>query len=114
MEKPKHTPWTYERYNKSQGNLRGLVNADLTNICGISERHIGTTEADANARRIVAAVKARAGIPTDALEGGVVKELLECLKEALETCKFMDHDEGEGEGLPLAKWKAAIAKTEGN
>jgi len=40
-------------------------------------------EAEANARRIVACVNACEGIPTEALEAGVVRELV----EALERCK---------------------------
>ena len=53
----KHTqgPWKYERYPKSISNLRGVINSEKINICGVSERHIGTNECDANARLISAA-----------------------------------------------------------
>ena len=47
------TPWTAEPLKKSSGTLRAYINAGLTNICGVSERHMGTTEALANAAFIV-------------------------------------------------------------
>ncbi|UXO93966.1 hypothetical protein Pan3_44 [Pseudanabaena phage Pan3] len=40
-------------------------------------------EGKANARRIVAAINATAGIPTEALEAGVVRELVEAARELL-------------------------------
>lgn len=63
------------------GDERGTILAD----CEIIPPAGGTTsppdEEVANARRIVAAVNACQGINTEALEQGVVRELLEALED---------------------------------
>lgn len=58
-------------------------------------------------RRIEAALAATAGIPTDALEAGAVRELVEALRMVL--------DEGhsyESEGLARDYARAALAKVQ--
>lgn len=68
---------------------------DARGICGLHQANNATgvpvrigeivnksqREAEANARRIIAAVNACEGISTQALEQGVIAELLEALKE---------------------------------
>src|SRR4051812_32479621 len=49
----------------------GLVVADIETL----------PEAEANARRIVGAVNACEGIPTEALESGVIKQLADVIEE---------------------------------
>jgi hypothetical protein len=67
-----------------------------------------------NARRIVAAVNACKGIPTEGLEQGVVRELLEALDYLLAQTVDEDLKYGigltEGEEDARAKAQAAIAK----
>ncbi len=69
--------------------------------------------ADANARRICAAVNACKGIPTEALEQGVIRELLEALDYLLAQTVDQDLKYGialtEGEEHAQAKALAAIA-----
>ncbi len=67
---------------------------------GLSRATLDTVEA--NAHRIVAAVNACEGISTEALEGGVVKELLAI-------CKAID----DGPSIPYQKLYELIAKVEG-
>ena len=66
-------------------------------------------EMDANARRFVACWNACMGIPTEALEAGAVKELLEACEEAL---NIMEVDlQLEADDDPTVKiLRAAIAK----
>jgi len=74
-------------------------------------------EGHANARRIVAAVNACRGIPTEALEHGVVAQLHGALDYLLEQTVDQDLKYGiglsEGEEDARAKALAAIAKARG-
>jgi hypothetical protein len=74
---------TTERYSKEpwrhvfvDGGWDGVAEPGGAVICKL------VLNEPANARRIVAAVNACAGIPTEALEGGVVSELLDALRSA--------------------------------
>ncbi len=72
---------------------------------------------EANAFRIVAAVNACAGISTEALEQGVVKELVEACQKAAdllrEQWKILSYSfPGKGEHPELDMLNAALAKLE--
>jgi hypothetical protein len=77
----------------------------------------------ANARRIVAAVNACQGIPTEALEQGVVAELLAALREAREEIEYWHadmlteeerhHPRGSGWARVYDKISAALARATG-
>ena len=74
-----------------------------------NENH-GTVITEDDARRIVACWNACAGIGTDALERGVVAEMLQALKDCEEAMDYMSEYE-----IPIAlpgRVKAAIDKAE--
>jgi hypothetical protein len=75
-----HTPepWTYNHMAVVQ-DARGRIVADCEIVAGGDSDGLPEEEV-ANARRICAAVNACRGIPTGALEQGVVGELLEALQ----------------------------------
>ena len=58
---------------------------------------------EANARRIVAAINATAGIPTEGLEAGVVRELVKALRDIADVLGATEDDDGE---KPI--WRAAF------
>lgn len=69
--------WKVEEWYSDCGSrVRGIISADGTEVLG--ERN----PSEADAHRIVAAVNACEGISTEALEAGVVKQLLEALRKA--------------------------------
>jgi hypothetical protein len=116
-----HTPepWHYE----TAYSITSIFAPDPTGqnpygtyVAEIDGQDVGrdTTRAqhEANARRIVAAVNACAGIPTQALEQGVVAELLEVLQAIVETADtnpfvsigyVIEHGSGKNAGAALAK-----------
>lgn len=73
-----HTPepWKIGAYGMvvARGEHGGIVIADVP-------RTDGDPAAEANARRIVACVNAFAGISTEAIEGGVIAELVSCVRD---------------------------------
>ena len=75
--------------------------------------HLQYLEAKANMERIVAAVNAVEGIPTEALEAGVVREMV----EALETALWIRSKLEPGDfGFSLKEWDqiaAVLAKVRG-
>lgn len=71
--------------------------------------HIANVFGEANARRIAAAVNACAGIPTEALEGGVVAELLARCKDA----RIIMSVYATPADKTIAAIEATIAKAEG-
>jgi len=107
MEKAKHTPGQWE-YGPRNG-----IGIEVQSISGkriavaylpkkINEQNqpeqVWSDESEANARLIAAS-----------------PELLECLKEAIETIQpFIDDNVGEGDGDLIGNWKKAIAKAEGS
>jgi hypothetical protein len=92
-----------------------------TYIAEIDDQDVGRFTADeqheANARRICAAVNACKGLPTEALEQGVVARLLESLDYLLQQTVDMDLKYGitlsEGEEDARQKALAAIAEATG-
>ena len=83
---------------------------DYCHIYGGEFNHSGNPIAecyknDANTRRIVAAVNACKGISTEALEGGVVNDLLEACKKANTCASIPDY--------VMDLIRAAIAKAKG-
>jgi hypothetical protein len=82
--RPTPGPWEHGDNGIIYGQC-GQDDVEATFVCDVIEDTamqalgmLSSVEA-ANARRIVAAVNACAGIPTDALEQGVVRELLQAL-----------------------------------
>lgn len=78
-------PWKVGPYPEFSHNKVVCITNTETYV--FSDTAIGEDEDQANAERIVACVNACAGISTEALEQGVVKELYEqllCCKAALE------------------------------
>ena len=76
-------------------------------------------EQEANAHRIVASVNACAGIPTEALEAGVIAELVEALEAAVPEIDVMAgwvHDESiRGRYLEIAaRARAILTKAKGD
>lgn len=86
-DEAKHTPGPWLAW----GSRIGVVDPqDFTALIWIMRAFSGTAlisdvpTQEANARRIVAVVNACEGIPVEALEAGVVKELLHACKFALD------------------------------
>jgi hypothetical protein len=110
-----HTPEPWEQ----DSNDFFAVTADNDGLLvAETEIHDRTDEeCSANARRIVAAVNACEGIATQALEQGVIAELLEALDYLLEQTVDMDLKYGiglsEGEEDARTKALAVIAKAKG-
>jgi hypothetical protein len=79
-----------------------------------------TSEAEANARRIVAAVNACAGIPTEALEQGVIAEMLSALHDAMDiiqsdyTIDAYEYDPADMRSQIEVRVQAAINKAQAN
>ena len=72
------TPWRLNAGNEIQimgATQRTVARAECGGMSGIK-----LAEAEANARRIVASVNATAGISVEALEAGVIGELVEALE----------------------------------
>src|ERR1700687_3987469 len=80
MTRPQHTPGPWEVIPARGKMLPHVMGGDHCRIALLDDCHAAESEREANARRIVAAVNACEGIPTEALEQGVVRELLEALK----------------------------------
>lgn len=66
-----HTPEPWTR--TATGSVRGPGTAQYVTTCGVE---VGQAVRTANARRLVAAVNAVAGIATEALEQGAVAKLI--------------------------------------
>lgn len=112
-----HTPgeWTAERIDYSKGlDVSFEVTSGRRVIAGTYMREIKReayliAEDEANARRIVACVNACEGIPTEALESGAVRELLEALADVLRIAKAASIGV-TGNGPRIARAEAAIAQ----
>lgn len=84
MSTEKHSPgpWHVQDNTEEPGGQL-LVDSPYDGavaICGVADKEPGVARVlHDNARRIVACVNACAGIPTEALEQGVVREALEAL-----------------------------------
>jgi len=52
-----------------------------------------------NAQRIVACVNACDGIPTEALEAGVVREMVEAITEIVDHCNWQDEHHPDGRAV---------------
>ncbi len=79
---------------------------------GQYDRQISYREAEGNARRAAACVNALAGIPIEAIESGVVAELVSALKAFLEVTKNPASNAGDRQMQWLSvamKGQAAIA-----
>lgn len=110
MAGTQHTPepWTALPYGlirggKSYEYTRGSAQQQIASVCLLEEDN---GSRDANARRIVAAVNACRGIPTEGLEAGVVADLLAACIAMRRTMYSPDSEESR-----LAD--AAIAKARG-
>ena len=94
--------------------MRIAVVSDSSCFPCLDEGEVAKADAEAlaNARRIAAAVNACAGIPTEALEQGVVGELLTAVRHLVE---WNRDPNGDGIGLEYIceTAAAAIAKAEG-
>ena len=87
-------PWEYRLHNPEGGNQSLYIEAPRDGRCsdGVAEiipRGKGKL-GEPDARRIVACVNACQGIPTEALEDGVVEEMVTAAKKYLET-NYSEH-----------------------
>ena len=80
MTQGKHTPGRLKRTKNSYGELH---------IDGLYIARVKSTLADTD--RLAAAWNACEGIPTEALEAGVVKDMLEVLEEVLSDLQIGAH-----------------------
>lgn len=97
----KHTPEPW--YELNTGNHQGLIISEITTD------NVAVTYAKKDARRIVAAVNACRGIGTEALEAGVVKDLIKSARAVLDLLLSGDMvNQYEGGRL-----QSALAKLEG-
>jgi hypothetical protein len=76
---PKHEPWTYVHFPKSDTLS---IDRAYVKIGSKTRAELGGSDAEANARRIVACVNALKGIPTEALETGQIAEVIAVAKRA--------------------------------
>lgn len=77
-------------------------------------REVAHEERDANVERVVACVNACEGIPTEALDAGVVRELVEALEVLVGEIEWEIGEEKWGrdpDALPMAR--AVLAKVRG-
>ena len=118
-QRTSHTPepWHYEmEYSVTTIFAPDLFGQDpyaayIAEIDGQDVGRFATAEQHvANARRIVAAVNACKGIPTEALEQGVVGELLAELDYFYQFALLNDDGEDESFTWHLEKARTAIAK----
>jgi hypothetical protein len=81
VSESKHSPepWAIIRGHET-GRPMGLVAGEEHVVCWGGISRSASEVGDANARRIVAAVNACAGIPTEALEAGALGKALDLLK----------------------------------
>lgn len=117
-EQMHHTPGPWQVVEKGQGwgdswreiwaGNHAVVRPDGYYSSKYDDYEFGVAISEPNARRIVACVNACEGIPTEALESGVVREVVEAL-EAL-----VGEEEKRGrdpDALPMAR--AVLAKVRG-
>ena len=119
-----HTPepWGDNDDGVILGNLDGYTGVApmVAAVVGYDDDGNATEEAKANTVRIVAAVNACEGIPTEALERGIVGEMLAALQEAREEIEYWHadmlteeerrHPRGSGWARVYDKVCAVIAK----
>jgi len=112
MSKAKHTTEPWKKSKKQDGDIE-IWAIGTPKIAMVLSRFVSYNEQEANARRILAAVNACKGIPIEALENGVVGELMEAAKGAAEFLRGLEkpgicmHDYGHA-----GKIEKAIAKIE--
>ena len=120
MTQGKHTPGLLHRpphsrrsREPSNFNVASISGRSVCSTGGCSDNNPETyDENKGNARRICAAWNACEGIPTEALEAGVVKDMLEALLECRAELEAYEADaSGEGDNDP--KLNDIIAKATG-
>ncbi|WP_296763766.1 hypothetical protein [Sediminimonas sp.] len=105
MTNAKHTREPWQAIGLAIYTDRGTPGIE-TWVANIKRGRADSVEV-ADARRIVACVNACKGIPTDALESGVIRDLLEALEN-------LENDDGKA--MPPSAWalvQTAIAKAKG-
>ena len=80
----RHTPEPWEVIPARGTMLAHVMGGDHCRLALLDDCHADQRERDANARRLVAAVNACQGIGTEALEQGVVDELLQACRMVVE------------------------------
>ena len=114
-----HTPGPWRACDTIIFNPKGSLMKDKTDHIGGQIANVGglgvanDTELKANVRRIVAAINACEGISTEALEQGVVAELLEALQQVVRILRTDSLGYGDNKNILLNTCGAAIAKAEG-
>lgn len=76
----KHTPepWRFICANDETGHEPCIMRCDAIGLVSAPQHPADEAEDEANARRIVACVNACAGISTEALESGALREVVGC------------------------------------
>ena len=115
MSGPSKTPWKVV-----PGTTSGCaIIAELEPKVRRNVASVGGQVREANARRIVASVNATAGISVEALEAGVVGELVEALEGLIddEPCRYDHHGYCQThfitEPCEMAVARAALTKIKG-
>ncbi len=105
-------PWRLRRGEREAPDDMIVMDEKGASIadCTPGNPYMTPAEAEANARRIAAAVNACKGIPIEALEANVVQDLLEALHFYIMDCE-VERLEYHHDAYSAAK--AAVAKAEG-
>ena len=116
---PAHTPEPWTAFDTLIFNPKGRLMKDRTDYIGGQIAKVGglgvgnDAQLKGNARRIVAAINACEGIGTEALEQGVVAELLDALEDAESFMSGFEDDEvQDGINERLGRIRAALAKAQ--